>query len=339
VSEGADGSVGPPALVRQVQLSLLRVATGTVLVFVAAYLVLIVTRLLAPAEWEFALEVDSQVASLDLEPGTLTHWRIDGATLCARDALALPAASALSDPRAACGSRTWRGWRLHQPEQALTLRGGTTVLLESDGGRLAVSLRAAADGDSLGTLEVVGSVPELELGRSVNLFWEAQSAPPLSFPFTAATTLGRAVSWSDARMLRGGTVTVFTTDDSADRRSQVDQAALMLGDQVSLEGNDAAVWPKGFVRPAADLSGLRIVAFGRADSLEIERYGDSGYDFRPDTLARLINDPAVTVWGSLLLAYMTLVLGVVPFLEGRSVLADEVPYRYRYLRWFLKHRE
>ncbi|MGE0622349.1 MAG: hypothetical protein AB7I04_02710 [Pseudomonadales bacterium] len=320
----------------EIRLSPKRIATGSVLLFLVAFVLLAFARLAKPATWEFGLEVDTEVAALTLQPDTMVRWRIDGAQICSRTALVLPEASRLADAAAVCGGRRWQGWQLEAPEQVLTLSGGASVLLETTTDGLSLSLRAA-EGQTLGSLEAVGSVAETTLGDALNLFWRADSSVALSFPFTATTTLGRAVSWADPRMLRSGTVSVFTADDSADQRTRVDEAGLMLGDQVTLSAETGGLWPKGFVRPTAGMASLAVVAFGQADSLSIVRYGESGYDFRPDWFARLASDPILTFWGSLLAVYMSIALGVVQFSGEKSIHRDDP--RATWFRWFYRYDE
>jgi hypothetical protein len=182
----------------------------------------------------------------------------------------------------------------------------------------------------------------VELGSAVNLIWNGDSAPATTFPFAGTTTLGRAVSWSDPRMLRNGKVSVYSADQSADQRTLVDEATLMLGDQVQLGDVAAGIWPKGFIRRSdqPDKGPLQVVAFGRADSLKIARYGDSGYDFKPDYLSKLASHPGIAFWGSLLAGYIALVINLLQFAEEKVVSADgRRSGRYRYLRWLLKYQK
>jgi hypothetical protein len=111
----------------------------------------------------------------------------------------------------------------------------------------------------------------------------------------------------------------------------------MLGDQVRLAGLEKdEVWPKGFMR-VGESGLLEVVAFGRADSLTIDRYGDSGYDFRPGFLARLASDPMIAFWGSMLFAYMTVIFSLIPFLEEKMVARKDVPGRLRLLRFLMRY--
>ena len=43
-----------------------------------------------------------------------------------------------------------------------------------------------------------------------------------------------------------------------------------------------------------------VIAYGRAESVLIERYGDQGYDFRPSWWVRLINDNRIILVFALL---------------------------------------
>lgn len=323
---------------RKTEFSPSRIATASFILSLIAYLLFLLSRVILPDQWEFALEVETEVASIELQPGVVSQWRVDGAILCTAGEVALAAVHALEDSRTICGGRRWSGWRVEQPEQVLTIRGGSQARMELIDGRLSVSLRTEAA--SLGEFEAVGTVEPVALGNAANLFWTLGEQPTvLTFPFTGSTTLGRAVSWSDGAMLRSGSVAVFTADESADRRTQVDEAELMLGDQVRLaQAGAEAVWPKGFMR-VGESKLLEVVAFGRADSLSIDRYGDSGYDFRPGFLARLASDPQIAFWGSMLIAFMTVVFSLIPFLEEKTVLPDHAAGRPRFLRWLMRYRD
>jgi hypothetical protein len=352
---------------RKTEFSPSRIATASFIFFLIAYLLFLLSRVILPDQWEFALEVETEVASIELQPGVATQWRIDGAILCTTGAVALEAVYALEDEalegeRSICGGQRWSGWRVDLPEQVITIRGGSQARMALIDGRLSVSLRSEAP--SLGEFEAVGAVGPVALGNAANLFWDLDSqSAALNFPFTGSTTLGRAVSWSNGAMLRSGSVAVFTADESADRRTQVDEAELMLGDQVTLaqagdeadadaaddnaeaenadgemtseNASEAAVWPKGFIRVGEEKL-LEVVAFGRADSLSINRYGDSGYDFRPGFLARIASDPQIAFWGSILIAYMSVLFALIPSLDEKSVKRNHAP---RLLRWLMRYRD
>lgn len=350
-ADAANGPGGPVATqtedrkteARKTELSPSRIATGSFLLSLIAYLLFLLNRVLLPDQWEFALEVETEVASVELQPGVVAQWRVDGAALCTSTDVQLAEDFALENAQAICGGRRWSGWRIDQPEQVITVQGGSVVRMELLDDRLSLSLRA--ESGSLGAFEAVGTVAPVALDGAVNLFWDlTDQAGALTFPFTGTTTLGRAVSWSEGAMLRSGSVAVFTADESADRRTLVDEAALMLGDQVRLDrvrmANSAEqdIWPKGFIR-AGEAGLLEVVAFGRADSLSIDRYGDSGYDFSPGFLARVASDPQIAFWGSMLIAYMTVVFSLIPFLEENTVAPDDAAGRPRFLRWLMRYRD
>jgi len=340
VTEPAEPATASPfeAGLDEIELAPGRILTASFIAALVVYLLFLLSRWLAPGEWEFALEVETEVAAIEFRGEAVTQWRVDGAILCTAGSVTLPDDYRLENARTVCGGRRWSGWRVDQPEQVLSITGGSTAMLESSNGRLAVSLRT--DAASLGEYAAVGAVEPVALGDSLNLFWDtAGSGVSLTFPFTGATTLGRAVNWSDPGLLRSGSVSVFTADESADRRTQVDDAELMLGDQVRLAGNaEDDIWPKGFLRVGEE-GLIEAVAFGRADSLSIDRYGESGYDFRPGFLARVAGDPQIAFWGSMLVAYMTVLFGLIPFLDERPVARQHAVGRAPALRWFLRYRQ
>jgi hypothetical protein len=254
-----------------------------------------------------------------------------------------------------CGGSDWIGWRHPDAdsEQVFRLNGGAsaTMQLRAQGG-FEVSLRSSVD-KSLGGYSVVGvdeadNVDDVDLGSKVNLIWAEVPEQSLTLPFSGETTLGRAVSWFDTRVLHSGKVVVYTADESADKRTMIDEADLMLGDQVRLAPPEhkprwfapqppwpelerpwhkppRRPWPKGFVYVTVedDEHTMQVVAFGRAGSIGIERFGGSGYDFEPARIRALAADPAVAFWGSILAAYMTLILSLQPFVGSGSSDAEQ----------------
>lgn len=319
-------------------ISAWKVAVAVMMVGIMVFIGFILVRLALPAKWEFSIEAATEVAAVNLPPGTETRWLVDSAVICSRGTLPLPEDFRIESLGSPCGSRAWHAWRSSDPEQVLRLNGGVsaTMVLSPEGG-LAMSLRAS-EGESLGGYSVVGVVDDVDLGSAVNLIWTEIPRQSLTLPFSGATTLGRAVSWSDTRILHGGNVVVYTADESADKRTMVDEAELMLGDQVRLgEPQPGRPWPKGFVRVANGEAAMQVVAFGRAGSLRIERFGESGYDFKPGMIRALAADPAVAFWGSVLAAYMTLILSLQPFVGGSGADAENsgnaTDFLGRFNRW------
>jgi len=295
-----------------------RVLVALMFAFILAYLAFVLWRAAVPAQWVFSIEVETEVAEISLPPAARTQWQVDGVVLCARGALGLADEFRVDPSASPCSSRAWRAYRVPAPEQVLELEGDAKASLHRlpEGG-LAMSLRAP-EGSSLGRFSVTGVVDDVALGEAVNLIWPEIPAQSLTFPFSGSTTLGRAVGWSNAGMLRGGTVSIYTADESADKRTLVDETTLMLGDQVQLgdaDGGDSL--PKGFARISVAEDVMRIVAFGRADRLRIDRYGESGYELKPGRFRKLASDPAVAFFGSLLAAYMTLILALQPFADTK----------------------
>lgn len=300
------------------RISKWRALVALMLASIVVYIAFVFWRAVVPAEWEFSIEAETEVAEINLRPQSQTQWQIDGAVLCARGSLELDDEFRLGSSASPCGSRAWRAWRIPAPEQVLELGGNSaiTLSLRPEGG-LAMSLRAA-EGESLGTFSVVGLVDDVALAEALNLIWTEIPAQSPTFPFSGATTLGRAVGWSNAGMLRSGTVSIYTSDESADKRTLVDQTDLMLGDQIRLgDVGDNESWPKGFARISRSDDVMHVVAFGRADSLRIDRYGESGYELKPGRFRKLASDPAVAFFGSLLAAYMTLILALQPFTDHK----------------------
>jgi len=332
-------SAAPPREVTapQTPISKWRLVVASMFIAIFLFVGLAFFRSMMPANWEFSIEAATEVAEIFLPPKSTTHWQVDGATICARRALELPQKFQLKGHENPCGGRAWIGWSVPHPEQVLELHGDVTVVMQVDAnGRFAMSLRSANNA-SLGLLSVVGLFEDVILHSELNLIWSELPAQPITLPFSGATTLGRTVSWAGVGMLRSGNIVVYTADDSADRRTKVDDAKLMLGDQVGLEipGADEA-WPKGFIRIYSGDKTMKVVAFGRADSLRIERYGESGYHFAPGPIAKLLSDATIGFLGSLLGAYITLVLSLQPFVEGNTGNLPPATIWQRFQSWFRK---
>jgi hypothetical protein len=325
-----------------------RIAIFGVFSGVTSFFLLLLIRAIFAPSWQYSIEATTQAIELTLAPNRVTRWQIDGATLCARHPLENLDEYA-KDEDGLCGSSDWHSYAfIDSPEQVLLLNGGAMVSIEAlDNRFVGLSLRASRDAsDGLGRIAISAVDSEPSLGTAVNIIWPAGAAADRTLPFAAeGTTIGRAVSWSSTRLLQNGNVVVYTADASADRRTSVASASLMLGDQVLLAAPEACrtndikaeregcTWPKGFVRISADGGPLEVVAFGRAESLRIDRFGESGYNFRPGWVARLANDPVVLFWASVLASYMTLVLSIQPFVVSRDIASYRFPLR-RLLRRF-----
>ncbi|MBT8090347.1 MAG: hypothetical protein KJO01_09080 [Gammaproteobacteria bacterium] len=327
-------------------ISAWKLAIAVMMAGIVIFIGFILLRLVQPTNWAFTVEATTEIVEVKMRPDTEVRWLVDGAIVCSRGALELPEYYVARLPDHSCYSSNWIGWRSPDPEQVLRLNGGAsaTIQLRPQGG-LAVSLRSSED-ESLGGYSVVGVVDEhgvaneVELRSAVNLIWTEVPQQSLTLPFSGETTLGRAVSWFDTRVLRSGNVVVYTADESADKRKMIDDAELMLGDQVRLAAPQTKgrlrelllgwleprrPWPKGFVYVTGEggEDTMQVVAFGRAGSIGIERFGESGYDFEPARIRALAADPAVAFWGSILAAYMTLILSLQPFIGGGSADAKD----------------
>ncbi len=341
-------------------ISIWKVGVAIMMLGIIAFLSFILLRIFSSSDWEYSIEAATDVAEVSVPPDGETRWRIDGAIICTRD---LPQRlSGFPFTRGGpCGSRSWRSWEFDEPEVSLRLNpcitahfskrieSGYAMSLRDSGKRPsngACQEDSSADaGDSNGTTEkkysigalsVVGVIEDVSLGKSVNVMWTNVPRAGLTFPFTGSTTLGRTVSWSDSILLRSGSVVVYTADESADKRSMVDSASLMLGDQVRLGTESNSPDAKGFIRMDEGADSMQVVAFGRANSLRIERFGEGGYSFEPSTIRKLAADRAVAFWGSILAAYMTLILSLQPFVGGGDGDADAGPATdllQRFNRW------
>lgn len=300
---------------------------------VGGVIVLLALNLHAPPSWYFSISAQTEAADIELAAGRETQWRIEGAVVCATTVLPAPLELL---PRAAsspCGGRRWQAHALpggDDAEHVLMLGGASAPAAGAatpgtEPAALQVGLETRSDGGlqmsirGPGPLRLVTSGKEIALPPSLNLIWAGEARPrDLVFPFTGERVrVGRDVAWSDASMLREGTLAVFTaSEESLAKRSQVEEVALMPGDQVRLERHDSGgvYHPKGFVRfdrlggdaPAS----LGMVAFGRAESIRIERFGDSGYEFKPGWWVGILHDRRLMMWSAILVALITVLGGI-----------------------------
>jgi hypothetical protein len=342
-----------PTTEGQPLLSAQRLGTAVLMLAILVYGLFVLVKLVLPARWAFSIEAKTQVVEIELPTGAEmqrqsaeTRWRIDGAVICSLSDLGLPEEWLVRheplnrDAPRRCGRR-WQEWRIPAafPEQVLRLDGGTVAAVQvlPEGG-IALSLRRDDD-KSLGTFSVVGVQDDVRLGAALNLIWPEVPARSLTLPFSGAVTIGRAVSWSGTTMLLEGTAVVYTADESADERTTVDSARLILGDQVRLGPQEPGrAWPRGFLHIANGDDALRVVAFGHAPGLRIDRFGESGYGFRPGPIRKLVSDPSVAFWGSILVLVISLVAALRPVFgedhgDGRKT---SLPLRLKL--WLLKRR-
>ncbi len=315
----------------------LRLVPWVILVFLG----LLLWNLLAPPRWHFSVDARTAVAEVELPREFETNWRIEGAILCSRAASLGTLPRHTVDGPSPCGSRRWFAYRLAEAadgvadEQVLVLGGDSggrrgetiaaTIEVRTDGG-LQLSLRAGG-GSAAAKLRGSAGAPDVAAALPLNLVWQGESRPrDLVFPFTARRVrVGRDVTWAESSALRDGSLTVFTgSDESVAKRVRVEEVALMLGDQVRLEKLDDAetYWPKGFFRfdriqGAEHGPVLEAVAFGRAERVRIERFGDAGYDFEPGWWVGVQHDRRLVSWTG----FMIGLLGLLGTYAGMRELA------------------
>ncbi len=348
----------PPAALRRCGACLgfawkLALGAGVLAIWllVGVVVVLLALNLHAPPSWYFSISAQTEATDLELAAGRETQWRIEGAIVCATTALPAPLELLPRTASSPCGGRRWQAHALpggEDAEHVLVLGGasaaaGGAATPGTEPAALQVGLEARSDGGlqmsirGPGPLRLATSGKEIALPPGLNLIWAGEARPrDLVFPFTGERVrVGRDVTWSDASMLREGTLAVFTaSEESLAKRSQVEEVALMPGDQVRLERHDSrgVFHPKGFVRfdraggdaPAS----LAMVAFGRAESIRIERFGDSGYEFKPGWWVGILHDRRLMMASAILVALITVLGG----LAGCRELAPTPAEAWRALR-------
>jgi hypothetical protein len=295
------------------------------------WLVLVYDAAFTPPSWYYSVSARSEAASLTLPADRETSWRIEGATVCST--AELPGLELAEGEAAPCGSRRWQAYKLPVGEEQVLVLGGATapgtlieIGLETHSGRgLMVSIRGAGEDTGIGTLRLVDEGKDLSIRGQINLVWPDAAGPRnLVFPFIAdRVRVGRDVTWSDASLLHEGRMEIFSaSDENLSKRMRIEETELLPGDQIRLERyeGETPLQPKGFLRldraGAGEASGtLTAVVFGRAESVKIERFGDSGYDFRPPWWAGISqNQRLITV--------STLIAGLLGLLGGYAAFRD-----------------
>ena len=289
----------------------------------------------APPSWYFSINARTETFDIELPANLETHWRIEGAMLCHAGELGTRLARQEGQQAARCGSNRWHAYTLGEQaqdgmstsDQVEIAIGGSqvrgdqvikVVMEVREDGQLQLSVRGVA-GQSVGLVRQLANGGEVRLGSQLNLIWEADKRPRnLVFPFVASKVrVGRDVTWSDSSILRDGKLSVYTgSGESLAKRTLIETVDLLPGDQVRLERHidpgGASVEPKGFVgfeRRGEGPSLLTVTAFGRAESVKVERFGDSGFDFSPGWWVRIIHNKPLII-------LTTLVLGLISLLSS-----------------------
>ncbi len=290
-------------------------------------------RSLLPAPWSYSVQARTSIVRVLTGPEKETKWRIDSATVCRRPALPEELEPyRVNDTR--CGGGAWKGYEwFEQSEQTLVLYGpvDTTLEVQQDG-TLFISLRERKDGNAPPEARIAftSGSPDVRLDNNgrlrVNLVFPPGHRDRI-FPFSGKTIIGRDVNWAGAGLLKKGHISVYTSDTSADKRVPVDEAELLMGDQVTLEGSEKnkttgkdtdEPQPKGFARLAPNDTYFDVVAFGRADGVQIERYGGYGYKFRPGWRTALTHDPVLIWVVSILVGFITLAATCAPLFRRET---------------------
>lgn len=294
--------------------------------------ILVAFALSPPPDWYFSINARTEATMLELSRERETKWRIEGAILCSTSDSLNPLPRYNFVGTSPCGSDRWFAYALPDPhgngntldEQVLVLGGNqsapgqaieATMETRDDRG-LQISIRSPHGDLSLGALQLTGlDVINIPAGAQLNLIWPGDSRPrDLVFPFTSTQVrVGRDVTWSDSTMLHEGKLAVFTgSDESVAKRALVEEVDLLPGDQIRLEKFEGktAFQPKGFFRfdrlqPSESMPTLTAVAFGRAESVKIERFGDSGYDFSPGWWATILQKQNLVIWTTILIGLLS----------------------------------
>ena len=317
---------------------------GPVLVITTIIMVcFVVYTAIKPHQWIFSVQAQSRIVELVSPADKETRWRVNNAILCVRGPLELPGNkfTPIAPDNPVCGGKRWSGYHIKEQEQALVLTGAINAVLELRGNNtLFLALRmhhpvtrnqttdalAAAESDEANSLLPGASLsftdgsPDISLVQNgklhINIIFPAAEGNALAeriFPFTAVTTIGRDINWTGTSLLTSGDIEVYTADNSPDKRKLVDTAKLLLGDQLRLyplDRENTIIYPKGFIRLEPGKDYFDVIAFGAADYVRIERFGDNGYDFKPGLLLLLFNDQVLILTLSIFVALVTFLTAV-----------------------------
>ncbi len=277
--------------------------------------------------WVFSAQVKAGVLEVVTPADRETRWRINGAILCTRATLPFGDSNGALEPATSnsCGKRQQAYRAATDQDLVLVLRGRLNALFEiQDDSAVHLYVRSSAPRSadvnsssnpaqttreapqelrSGARLSFTNGAGDIDLGNDrlrVNIIvpasYERSGIAHYGrlFPFSGDVTVGRDVNWAGNSLLESGAIRVYTADESPDKRRLVDETSLLLGDQLRLDPvarGKQTLYPKGFARLTPGQRQLDVIAFGAADRIRIERFGDNGYSFRPSTLSLLVHDP------------------------------------------------
>ena len=216
--------------------------------------------------WAFSAQAKAGVLEVVTPADRETRWRINGATICTRDALPFGDSNGALEPSTSnsCGKRQHAYRAATDQDLVLVLRGRLDALFEIQDDR-AVHLyvrsgnQQSADGNgssnpaqttreapqhlrSGARLSFTNGAGDIDLSNDrlrVNIIvpasYERSGITHYGrlFPFSGDVTVGRDVNWAGNSLLESGAIRVYTADESPDKRRLVDETSLLLGDQVA----------------------------------------------------------------------------------------------------------
>lgn len=290
------------------------------------------------APWPYALSAESGVVTLVPDGNAPTHWDVSGATICVRG----PTDPLREQPtKGACPGSRWTSLATaDEQERILTLRPSmaparTQVRLESrpEGG-VNLHLRSPPGGMVLESAQAAPSSMPPEALIMFPATMANEWPRELTFPFSGGIVIGDDARTGSSAMLREGSLTIYTrADDSISGRGLVDSVPLLPGDrlEISMKATSAEGYSKGFVQavlaaPSSgqQMPGLRAMAFGHVEDVQIVRFGEQSQAFRPGLWTRLSRHSVVGTWLAALLGMLGLMavfrdaseIGVAPAPRG-----------------------
>jgi len=264
-------------------------------------------RSIRDVNWIYSIDSNTDTAHLKTINKNQVSWRIDDANICIRDKIEDSQLHQVSDR---CKGR-WNELLVDTNELTITFDTKVDIKIDSKDSLLRVYVES--DSESVGTLNNATASSSITLPSRTILFLDT-SENSYTLPFIGRIDLGSNVNHSETMFLRDGTISIYSADESVDKRTKIDELDLIFGDQVSLSVNGTKYKkniPHGIVK-AEDNKPLKVVAFGNAKSILIERYGENSIKFEPTYIGAMKSDHWYLTFINLLL----LLVGMLGTLYG-----------------------
>jgi len=267
--------------------------------------ILIMSLVFYPREKIFTIDVSTEVVSFRISDPKYSEWDISGASLQKHFFEETEKATLLPD------------------DSHLEPSKGVTVQLQRHGVST-IYIKLTCDAGSVGRIDT-GDGKYIELGEWALISIIGEVKPKL-FPFRGTLDIGDDVTVGIDSILLGGSVSIVEEKLLTNGHYIAGKETLNPGDRVQLWKSQKPVSKRaedgscinsktlnvveeqremsdvdGFVRtePANNYFGpvnaLNLVAHGKADYAEVNRFGSAGYEIKVLPLTRFVNDPILAI--------------------------------------------